>query len=193
MICNHQNFHYLCKKIKDMKNEYTIEELAGFRINNLISCLKPDDNRWFEIVSFRGWNEDFQVWLKENDFERIPRYAKKFISKREKELYGKQDWDNFVKSSIELENILHHTNFWLLLEKRLKEYKDNPYEGQLRIGHFVGIKKNINDNPYEYKDHVVGQIEDYKEEPDGHISTYVLSKDDNTEVTLPVEMTYRVY
>lgn len=51
----------------------------------------------------------------------------------------------------------------------------------------------MNDNPYEYKGHIIGQIEDYKEESDGYISTYVLSKDENTEVILPVEMTYRIY
>lgn len=88
---------------------------------------------------------------------------------------------------------LHLMNFYNLLEKRLNEYKDTPYQGKFIIGHFLGIKKNIDDDPYQYEDHVVGLIEDYKEETDGHISTYVLSKPDNTDVTVPVEMTYRIY
>lgn len=98
-----------------------------------------------------------------------------------------------AKSEKEIEDTWHYISFYNILEKRLKEYKDRPYQGKLVIGHFLGIKKNVDDDPYQYEDHIIGQIEDYKEEADGHISTYVLSKPDNTDVTMPVEMTYRIY
>lgn len=176
-----------------MIKEYTIEELATKRINHLICALQPDDQRWVKIISIRGWMDDFNKWLKDNNLEYLPMNAKTFISKKEKEIYGEQDWEGFLKAKAENEDSWHYISFYNILEKRLKEHKAKPYKGKLTIGHYVGIKKNIDDDPYQYENHDIGQIEDYKEEPDGHISIYVLSKPDNTEVTLPVEMTYRIY
>ena len=176
-----------------MKKEYTIKVMASLRFSELWFVLNPDDNRWIELVSLKGWDSEFHQWLVENSFECLPQYAKKFMAKKDKEIYGKKDWEGIVKAHIGHNNNMHYIGFYNILEKRLKEYKDKPYQGKPVIGHFLGIKKNADDDPYQYEDHIIGQVEDYREEPDGHISTYVLSKPDNTEVTLPVEMTYRIY
>lgn len=177
-----------------MKSNMSIEKLSNMALDNLLCTLEKDDGRWLEIMYHnRTKYPDFDAWLVTNGLERTPENVIAYLIHKYDEEFGEADRKKAFELYRRMEQEVHKSGFYLLLEKRLEQYRDTPYEGRLVIGHFVGIKKNIHDNPYEYKRHDIGQIIDYLEEPDGYISVYILSRDDDTEIRIPACMTYRIY
>ena len=200
MICNLNYFDYLCTRMDinktiEMVKEMSIHKLAHLDFNSWLCELPEDDNRWFELIDIRkDLCPDFDGWLKTKGLERTPKNALEYLSERYDIIYGESDRLGAMEAHDRLDKTLETTGFRLLLQKRLAQYKNKPYQGELKIGHFVGIKNNPEDNPLDYKEnHHIGLIWDYVKDKNGSVTSFILRKEDGGSLTVPVEYTYRIY
>ena len=167
-----------------MNKNTHLEELLKEDFNHWVYELGTDDERWREVMQRKP--ELFDEFTDEPTPQNIFRY----LRERYNRVHGKALREEATRLKAEGDAVNHRLMFNVLLNKRLKQYKEQPYNGMLNVGHFVGIKNNSEEDGNGK--HTIGYIRDYFVE-NGKIARFVLDKEDGNTLIVPVENTYRIY
>lgn len=177
-----------------MIDKMTIEQLKDLPFNNLVCGLSEDDPRWLQLIALKSdLCPDFDAWLHENKLERTSRNAIRYMSEQYDLQCTAKDREIMAESAAQLEKADFRLGFRLLVSKRLKQYKDNPYKGDLDIGHYVGVKKEAGTDPLTIKNHFLGEIHGVHKDSQGRITSFDLYDEEGNPFTVPAELTYRIY
>ena len=174
----------------------TLQELVKLHFNYWLGEIPLDDERWYRIIELRKDlcpEGGFDKWLDNRILLRTPHNAMLYLKERHEIAYGEQERTEAVKAHEELRRTNDSLMFQLLLEKRLRQYKDKPYQGPLAIGHFVGIKSSLEEDPLKIEYHNIGMISDYQTDGNGNIKSLVLKNKDGSSITMPIAWVYRIY
>lgn len=177
-----------------MIEKMTIEQLATLPYNDLVCSLPKDDERWIELLDyFKGMCPNFKRWIKMNNLSFSPENAREYFVSQYKKLCSDKNKVLMAESAAQLEKADFRLGFRLLVSKRLKQYKDNPYKGDLDIGHYVGVKKEAGTDPLTIKNHFLGEIHGVHKDSQGRITSFDLYDEEGNPFTVPAELTYRIY
>lgn len=174
--------------------KYQLSELAEMSYNNLLFALDSNDARWLELIPFlKDWCPDFDGWIASNGLERTPENAMEYICVQYEKHFSERDriaMDKSFKSAHEASRMV---GFHALLDKRFRDFENKPYKGELKIGHFVGVKEEKDVNPMEIKNHRIGEIRKVNKTTDGRIISFILNNEVGESFAVPFENTYRIY
>lgn len=177
-----------------MTEEMTLEQLATLPYNNLLFALDSNDQRWLGLIPLlKDLCPDFEGWLMANKLGRTPENALEYISVQYEKKYAERDRREMDRSFQSVHEASCKAGFHALLDKRFRDYRNSPYRGELQIGHFVGVKDEMNIEPDKIKNHRIGEIKKVCKNQSGHIVSFILNNEIGESFAVPFENTYRIY
>jgi len=178
----------------DTTMRHSLQQLAAMPTTLLHDVLGTDSDMWFKLIEHdRDLCPDYEGWLKEHALSRTPASAARYYSSCVRSARGGAYLAAAYHSSERCDTESRRAQFLLGLKERMALYRGKPYKDRLVAGDYVCLLPAAASKSSPVGAEDVGLILDICLDTDGEPVSYLVAKEDGTQLNLPVGQTSRIY